>query len=163
MSISVLQHSVKLVTTASETILDKLTDGEPLILVTIKTIILMTLPVGWLREIKNLFTLRATCDEYSSLKWTWMCLRDLFPVVKQFVLRCARNSRAQLLYALYCVFKLNTRHWFDVFEQVIDRHVSQELPFMATENIIVAMVKRGANRQVIAVKFCGCWYCTFDC
>jgi len=32
---------------------------------------------------------------------------------------------------------------------VIERHISQELPFMATENIIVAMVKRGANRQVI--------------
>jgi len=32
--------------------------------------------------------------------------------------------------------------------KVIDRHVRQELPFMATENIIMAMVKRGANRQV---------------
>lgn len=34
-----------------------------------------------------------------------------------------------------------------VYSQVIDRHIRQELPFMATENIIVAMVKRGANRQ----------------
>ena len=32
--------------------------------------------------------------------------------------------------------------------QVIEKHIGEELPFMATENIIVAMVKRGANRQV---------------
>lgn len=31
--------------------------------------------------------------------------------------------------------------------KVVERHVQQELPFMATENIIVAMVKAGANRQ----------------
>lgn len=32
--------------------------------------------------------------------------------------------------------------------QVIDRHIRQELPFMASENIIMAMVKAGASRQV---------------
>lgn len=32
--------------------------------------------------------------------------------------------------------------------QVIDRHIRQELPFMASENIIMAMVKAGGNRQV---------------
>ena len=32
--------------------------------------------------------------------------------------------------------------------QVIERRVNLELPFMATENIIMAMVKAGANRQV---------------
>ena len=34
------------------------------------------------------------------------------------------------------------------FFQVIDRHIRQELPFMASENIIMAMVKAGGNRQV---------------
>ncbi|KAG1675346.1 Adenylosuccinate lyase [Nymphon striatum] len=34
-----------------------------------------------------------------------------------------------------------------VYPKVIERHINQELPFMATENIIMAMVKRGANRQ----------------
>ena len=34
------------------------------------------------------------------------------------------------------------------FFQVIEKHILQELPFMASENIIMAMVKRGANRQV---------------
>ena len=32
--------------------------------------------------------------------------------------------------------------------QVIGRHIRQELPFMASENIIMAMVKAGGNRQV---------------
>ena len=32
--------------------------------------------------------------------------------------------------------------------QVIEKRVRSELPFMASENIIMAMVKAGANRQV---------------
>jgi adenylosuccinate lyase len=35
-----------------------------------------------------------------------------------------------------------------VYPKVIEKHILQELPFMASENIIMAMVKRGANRQV---------------
>lgn len=34
-----------------------------------------------------------------------------------------------------------------VYPRVIERHVQQELPFMASENIIMAMVKAGADRQ----------------
>ncbi|XP_041362288.1 adenylosuccinate lyase-like [Gigantopelta aegis] len=34
-----------------------------------------------------------------------------------------------------------------VYPKVIERRVKQELPFMATENIIMEMVKLGANRQ----------------
>uniref|UniRef100_A0A8D0H4Z1 Adenylosuccinate lyase n=1 Tax=Sphenodon punctatus TaxID=8508 RepID=A0A8D0H4Z1_SPHPU len=34
-----------------------------------------------------------------------------------------------------------------VYPKVIERRIRQELPFMATENIIVAMVKAGCNRQ----------------
>lgn len=37
---------------------------------------------------------------------------------------------------------------FHSFCQVIERRIRQELPFMATENIIMAMVKAGGNRQV---------------
>uniref|UniRef100_A0A8D0L7Y7 Adenylosuccinate lyase n=1 Tax=Sphenodon punctatus TaxID=8508 RepID=A0A8D0L7Y7_SPHPU len=36
-----------------------------------------------------------------------------------------------------------------VYPKVIERRIRQELPFMATENIIVAMVKAGCNRQVV--------------
>ena len=35
-----------------------------------------------------------------------------------------------------------------VYPKVIERHVRQELPFMSTENIIMAMVKAGGDRQV---------------
>ncbi|XP_065658369.1 adenylosuccinate lyase isoform X2 [Hydra vulgaris] len=34
-----------------------------------------------------------------------------------------------------------------VYQGVIERHVAQELPFMATENVIMAMVKAGGSRQ----------------
>lgn len=35
-----------------------------------------------------------------------------------------------------------------VYPKVIEKHISEELPFMATENIIMAMVQAGGNRQV---------------
>jgi adenylosuccinate lyase len=35
-----------------------------------------------------------------------------------------------------------------VYPKVIERHVKQELPFMSTENIIMAVVKAGGDRQV---------------
>lgn len=34
-----------------------------------------------------------------------------------------------------------------VYPRVIARRVAQELPFMATENIIMALVKKGGDRQ----------------
>ncbi|CAH1793757.1 unnamed protein product [Owenia fusiformis] len=34
-----------------------------------------------------------------------------------------------------------------VYPKVIEKHINQELPFMATENMIMEMVKRGGNRQ----------------
>ena len=39
-------------------------------------------------------------------------------------------------------------HMSCLCRQVIQRHIDQELPFMATENIIMAVVKAGGNRQV---------------
>ncbi|XP_060523273.1 adenylosuccinate lyase [Cylas formicarius] len=35
-----------------------------------------------------------------------------------------------------------------VYPKVIERRIQQELPFMSTENIIMAMVKKGGDRQV---------------
>jgi adenylosuccinate lyase len=34
-----------------------------------------------------------------------------------------------------------------VYPRVIARRIAQELPFMATENIIMALVKKGGDRQ----------------
>lgn len=36
--------------------------------------------------------------------------------------------------------------------QVIERYIKQELPFMATENVIVAMVQAGGDRQVLPIE-----------
>ena len=38
-----------------------------------------------------------------------------------------------------------------VYPKVIERHVTQELPFMATENIIMSMAKAGGDRQVLEI------------
>lgn len=40
-----------------------------------------------------------------------------------------------------------------VYPKVIERHIRHELPFMATENIIMAMVKAGGNRQVFVCSY----------
>jgi adenylosuccinate lyase len=34
-----------------------------------------------------------------------------------------------------------------VYDKVIDKHIKAELPFMATENVIMACVKAGGSRQ----------------
>lgn len=45
-----------------------------------------------------------------------------------------------------------------VFPKVISRNIDKVLPFMATENIIIAMVKAGGDRQVniTCYFFCSC-------
>lgn len=42
---------------------------------------------------------------------------------------------------------LNVVNGLVVYDKVIDKHVSEELPFMATENIIMEGVKAGGDRQ----------------
>ncbi|MGI5936237.1 MAG: adenylosuccinate lyase [Oscillospiraceae bacterium] len=42
---------------------------------------------------------------------------------------------------------LNVVSGIRVYEKVIARHIDEELPFMATENIMMDAVKRGGNRQ----------------
>jgi adenylosuccinate lyase len=39
-----------------------------------------------------------------------------------------------------------------VYPQVIDKHIQEELPFMATENILMASVMKGGNRQELHEK-----------
>lgn len=43
---------------------------------------------------------------------------------------------------------LNITQGLVVYPKVINRHIMQELPFMCAENVIMAMVKRGGDRQV---------------
>lgn len=42
---------------------------------------------------------------------------------------------------------LNISQGLVVYPKVIERHIRDELPFMSTENIIMAMVKKGSDRQ----------------
>lgn len=48
-----------------------------------------------------------------------------------------------LLFPIY----LNIASGIKVYEKVIARHISEELPFMATENIMMDAVKKGGDRQ----------------
>ncbi|XP_013100004.1 adenylosuccinate lyase [Stomoxys calcitrans] len=43
---------------------------------------------------------------------------------------------------------LNVSQGLVVYPKVIERNIAQELPFMSTENIIMAMVKAGGDRQI---------------
>ncbi len=43
---------------------------------------------------------------------------------------------------------LNISQGLVVYPKVIERHIAQELPFMSAENVIMAMVKAGGDRQV---------------
>ncbi len=45
------------------------------------------------------------------------------------------------------ILLLNVTTGLVVYPRMIERHIREELPFMATENIIVEMVKRGGDRQ----------------
>ena len=43
---------------------------------------------------------------------------------------------------------LNVFNGLVVYPAVIEKHLKEELPFLASENVIIAMVKCGGNRQV---------------
>ncbi len=47
---------------------------------------------------------------------------------------------------------LNIASGITVHEKVISRHIDEELPFMATENILMDAVKRGGDRQALHEK-----------
>lgn len=47
---------------------------------------------------------------------------------------------------------LNISSGMVVYPKVIERRINSELPFMATENIIMAMVEKGASRQEVHEK-----------
>jgi adenylosuccinate lyase len=47
---------------------------------------------------------------------------------------------------------INVASGIVVYPKMIERHIQEELPFMATENILMAAVKRGADRQEVHEK-----------
>lgn len=63
------------------------------------------------------------------------------------------NKRLTLSEAFLCadamlIILTNITQGLVVYPKVIERHIMQELPFMSAENIIMAMVKKGGDRQV---------------
>ena len=44
---------------------------------------------------------------------------------------------------------INVADGLTVYPKMIEKHLSEELPFMATENILMHCVKKGGNRQVL--------------
>ena len=57
------------------------------------------------------------------------------------------NAQAFLTVDAILNIYMNVAENLVVYEKVIDKHVRAELPFMATENIMMACVKAGGNRQ----------------
>ena len=91
---------------------------------------------------RYVMTLPANCAFTASTQWFERTLDD------------SANKRiviAQAFLAIDGVLKLymNITENLVVYEKVIEKHVIEELPFMATENIIMECVKAGGDRQVL--------------
>lgn len=90
---------------------------------------------------RHLITLHSNAANTHAVQWMERTLDD------------SANRRLTLsesfLSANACLLTLlNISQGMIVYPKVIERHVAQELPFMATENIIMAMTKSGGDRQI---------------
>jgi adenylosuccinate lyase len=70
------------------------------------------------------------------------CLRQIFSANRRITLPEAFLTADIVLSTLQ-----NISEGLVVYPKVIARHIAQELPFMATENVIMAIVKKGGDRQ----------------
>jgi len=89
---------------------------------------------------RHLITLVADPLQTASVQWFERTLDD------------SANRRICLAEAFLtadCILNTlqNVSEGLVVYPKVIERHIGQELPFMATENVILAMVKAGGDRQ----------------
>lgn len=90
---------------------------------------------------RHLITLYANAANTHSVQWLERTLDD------------SANRRLTLAEAFLTadatlLTLLNVCQGLVVYPKVLARHIAQELPFMATENIIMAMVQAGGDRQV---------------
>lgn len=79
----------------------------------------------------------------------------IFVLISPLLLTCRRISLPESFLTADIILSTlqNITEGLVVYPKVIERHISLELPFMATENIIMAMVKAGGNRQVLGFVF----------
>ncbi|XP_026499011.2 adenylosuccinate lyase [Vanessa tameamea] len=90
---------------------------------------------------RHLITLHANAANTHAVQWLERTLDD------------SANRRITLAEAFLTadatlLTLLNICQGLVVYPKVLARHIAQELPFMATENIIMAMVQAGGDRQV---------------
>lgn len=90
---------------------------------------------------RHLITLQANAANTHATQWLERTLDD--SANRRLTLSEAFLSADAILLTL-----LNVTQGLVVYPKVIERHIAQELPFMSTENIIMAMVKAGGDRQV---------------
>lgn len=90
---------------------------------------------------RHLITLVSNAANTHSTQWLERTLDD--SANRRLTLSEAFLSADAILLTL-----LNISQGLVVYPKIIERHINQELPFMSTENIIMAMVKKGGDRQV---------------
>ncbi|XP_014252646.1 adenylosuccinate lyase [Cimex lectularius] len=89
---------------------------------------------------RHLVTLYSNAANTEAVQWLERSLDD------------SANRRITLAESFLCadallITLMNVLEGLVVYPKVIERHIAEELPFMATENIIMAMVKKGEDRQ----------------
>lgn len=89
---------------------------------------------------RHMITLHSNAANTHAVQWMERTLDD------------SANRRLTLSESFLCadaclLTLLNISQGLVVYPKVIERHIADELPFMATENFIMAMVKAGGDRQ----------------
>lgn len=90
---------------------------------------------------RHLITLCSNALQTAATQWMERTLDD--SAIRRITLSEAFLSADVILMTLQ-----NITEGLVVYPKVIAKHVAQELPFMCSENIIMAMVKTGGDRQV---------------
>ncbi|KAL0271555.1 UNVERIFIED_CONTAM: hypothetical protein PYX00_008612 [Menopon gallinae] len=89
---------------------------------------------------RHLISLSANAFNTAAVQWLERTLDD--SANRRITLAEAFLSADSILITLQNIFE-----GLIVYPKVIARHIEQELPFMSTENVIMAMVKAGGDRQ----------------
>ncbi|XP_021937009.1 adenylosuccinate lyase isoform X2 [Zootermopsis nevadensis] len=90
---------------------------------------------------RHLMTLQGNTIQTAATQWMERTLDD--SANRRITLAEAFLSADSILVTLQ-----NICEGIVVYPKVIERHITQELPFMSAENVIMAMVKAGGDRQV---------------
>lgn len=90
---------------------------------------------------RHLITLHSNAANTHATQWFERTLDD--SANRRLTLSEAFLSADAILLTL-----LNITQGLVVYPKVIERYISQELPFMSAENVIMAMVKKGGDRQI---------------